>query len=70
MSYRYYSTQRPVAPGSFPKPDGNKVLEIVNFDKRIPCSEIGRDAWGYIEYENMLNDVEARRYELVKREVN
>ncbi len=31
---KYYSTQHPIAPGTFPKPDGNKVIEIVNFDKR------------------------------------
>ena len=30
---KYYSTQCPVAPGTFPKPEGNKVLEIVNFDE-------------------------------------
>ncbi len=36
---KYYSTQRPVAQGTFPKPDGNRVIEIVNFDKR---SIVGR----------------------------
>ncbi len=64
MSIRYYSTQRPVMPGSFPRPDGNKVLEIVNFDERTPCPDIGRDAWGYIEYEKPLDEVTVRRYEL------
>ena len=39
---RYYSTHRPVAPATFPKPDGNKVIEIVNFDKRQYCREAGR----------------------------
>ncbi len=67
MSIRYYSTQRPVMPGSFPKPDGNKVLEIVNFDERTPCPDIGRDAWGYIEYEQPLDEATARNYELVKQ---
>lgn len=70
MGYRYYSTQRPVTPGSFPKPEGNRVLEIVNFDDRTVCSDIGRAAWGYIEYERPLDEAAARSYEFVKREVN
>ncbi len=52
---KYYSTQRPVAPGTFPKPNGNKVLEIVNFDERRYCGEASRDCWGYIEYEKPLS---------------
>ena len=56
---RYYSTHRPVAPGTFPKPDGNKVIEIVNFDKRQYCREAGRDCWGYIEYEHPLSEKQA-----------
>lgn len=36
---KYYSTQRPVAPGTFPKADGNKVVQIVNFDERQYCEE-------------------------------
>lgn len=63
---KYYSTQRPVAPGTFPKPDGNKVLEIVNFDERQYCREAGRDCWGYIEYEKPLTEKQAMDYELVR----
>ena len=51
---RYYSTQRPIMPGSYPKPAGNPVVEIRNFDARVFCGEIGREAWGYIEYEQAL----------------
>ncbi len=53
---RYYSTQRPVAPGTFPKPANNKVLNIWNFDKPIFCEQVGREAWGYIDYEKPLTD--------------
>lgn len=67
MSYRYYSSQRPVSPGSFPKPVGNGVLEIVNFDRRTPCYDANCDAWGYIEYEKPLSKELARCYELVKQ---
>ena len=63
---RYYSTQRPVAPGTFPQPKGNKILEIHNFDERIYCREPGRDCWGYIEYEKPLTEKEANDYELVR----
>ena len=49
---RYYSTQRPVTPGSFPKPAGNKVVEIHNYDSKTYCEELGREVWGYIVYED------------------
>lgn len=61
---RYYSTQRPLGPGTFPKPDGNKVLEVHNFDSRIYCGEVGREAWGYVEYEQPLSPEDVYRYEL------
>lgn len=60
-----YSTQRPIVPGTFPKPAGNKVVNIVNFDTRQFCKEIGRNAWGYIEYESPLATDTAKQYELV-----
>lgn len=61
---RYYSTQRPVGLGSFPKPEGNKVLEIHNFDGKTFCEELGQEAWGYINYEQPLATGEAERWEL------
>ena len=48
---RYYSTQRPITPGSFPRVAFNAVKEIVNFERKTYCEEIGREAWGYIDYE-------------------
>lgn len=62
---RYYSTQRPIMPGSFPIHPGNKVLEIHNFDSKSYCEEIGREAWGYIEYEKPLARYDCDSYELV-----
>lgn len=59
---RYYSTQRPIMPGSYPKPAGNPVVEIRNFDARVFCGEIGREAWGYIEYEQALFPGQAQSY--------
>lgn len=62
---KYYSTQRPITPGSFPKSPFNKVQEIVNFDSRIFCEEIQRPAWGYIIYEHPLHPEDAMDYELM-----
>lgn len=62
---RYYSTQRPIMPGSYPKPSSNTVLEIVNFDARTYCDEIRREAWGYIEYKLPLTPETATDYELL-----
>ena len=57
---------RPVAPGTFPKPTGNKILEIRNFDDRTFVPEIKRDAWGYIEYSQSLTEHDLSAYELVE----
>ena len=59
---RYYSTQRPVGPGTFPT--GYKVEEIHNFDRRTFCEEISREAWGYIDFAESIPDDMARQYEL------
>ena len=61
---RYYSTQRPVAPGSYPKPQGNKVERVVNFPSRTYVCEIWGQAWGYIDHEKPLSEKEAADYEL------
>lgn len=58
---RYYSTQRPVGPGTFP--DGQPHT-IHNFDSRTFIPEIGREAWGYIDYDAPLTAQAARAYEL------
>ncbi len=62
--FRYYSTQRPVDIGTFPKPPDNKVLDIVNFDKRIPVENEPFHAWGYVEYQKPLTEKQADDYEL------
>lgn len=59
---KYYSTQRPFGPGTFPQRDGTET--ITNFDGKIYCEEIGREAWGYIEYREPLTKEEADAYEL------
>lgn len=63
---RYYSTQRPFGPGTFPQKDGRET--ITNFDGKIYCPEIGREAWGFIEYPEPLTQKEAADYELIRME--
>lgn len=63
--FRYYSVERPVMPGSFPKVQGNEILNIENFDDSLYIAEIGRKAWGYIEYEKPLATELAECWELV-----
>ena len=58
---RYYSTMRPVQPGGFPNREG--VEEIHNFDTKTFCEEIGREAWGYIDYREPLTKEQAEAYE-------
>lgn len=59
--FRYYSTQRPVTPGSFPKKPG---CEISNYPKKIYIDGTGFSAWGHIDYNEPLTDAEANGYEL------
>lgn len=61
---RYYSTQRPVTPGSYPS--SYAVEEIANFDRKTYCKEIGREAWGYIDFAAPLPEGEAQKWELVQ----
>lgn len=63
-THRYYSTQRPFGPGTFPQKDGRET--VVNFDGKIYCEEIGREAWGYIDYPEPLTKEETNSYELVE----
>lgn len=61
---RYYSTLRPVAPGSYPMTD--KVVKIENYDDRTFIDEISHEAWGYIEYSEELPEEIAASYDLIK----
>ncbi len=62
--YRYYSTQRPVDIGTYPKPPGNRPVHIENFDSRILSDNGKLLAWGYLEYERPLTEEQYRNYEL------
>jgi hypothetical protein len=64
VKYRYYSTQRPVTPGAYPKPKNNPAMLIHNFSSREYVPEIGRQAWGYVEYDRPLENEDIDGYEL------
>lgn len=61
MKYRYYSTQRPVAPGTFPKKSG---CEISNYPQKFYIDDAGFQAWGHIDYAEPLTEAEVKEYEL------
>ena len=59
--FKYYSTQRPVGIGTYPR-DG--MVGFDNYDKRTFVDEIGREAWGELRYSRVLTEKEADDYEL------
>lgn len=70
---KYYSTHRPLSPGSFPVPprsggaewNGIKVLSVTNYSDRQLVPSIGRMAWGEIEYSAPIPARDADDYELI-----
>jgi hypothetical protein len=61
--YKYYSTQRPVDIGTFPKAE-NTPIKIVNFDKRKWVENATFRAWGYIIYNAPLTKEQMDDYDL------
>lgn len=64
MSNRYYSIMRPVSIGTYPKPEGNEVITIHNYEEKTKVDDCPRKVWGYIEYEKPLSDKDMLDYEL------
>lgn len=70
---KYYSTQRPLSPGSFPvhpsqegaEWNGILILSITNYPDRQLVPSIGRMAWGEIEYSAPIPARDADDYELI-----
>lgn len=62
--HRYYSPMRPVFIGTYPQPEGNKVVDIFNFDHRERIDGFPRPIWGWIDYEKPLSDKDMLDYEL------
>ena len=61
--YKYYSTQRPVDIGTFPKTESGPA-EIVNFGQRESVENRKFLAWGYLLYHAPLTEKQMADYEL------
>ncbi len=62
--YKYYSTQRPVDIGTFPKEKDNPPIRIENYEGRIWVEHDTRLAWGELTYAQPLSEKELYSYEL------
>ena len=64
--YIYYSTQRPMDLGTYPRPTDNLPVEIINYDvnSRIPVEGEVFEAWGELTYAKPLTDRQQYDYEL------
>lgn len=60
--YRYYLTQKPASIGTQPSGAEN----ITNFDGKQYVNEIGKEAYGYVEYSYKLSKNQMEDYELVE----
>jgi hypothetical protein len=61
--YKYYSTQRPVDLGTYPKTKSGPV-KFVNFEKREQVENSTFKAWGYLAYDAPLTANQISNYEL------
>lgn len=61
--YSYFSTQRPVDIGTFPKTANGPLLHV-NFDERLPVEQSAFCAWGILTYSAPLTEKQMADYEL------
>ena len=64
MSYKYFSTQRPLEPGAFPNKED--LSRVVNFEKPTQCVAVGKEVYGFAEYQNPLTEKECKDFELIE----
>lgn len=62
---RSYAIHRPIGPFTWPSEHADKVAEIVNWDERRYVEEVGRWAFGYIDWAEDVPMEDLRRYELM-----
>ena len=62
--YRYYSTQRPVDIGTYPKEADNPLVGFLNYDDRISVEHGAYRAWGEVIYRFPLTPEQIYAYEL------
>jgi len=61
--YKYYSIQRPISVGTFPKTESGPI-NVVNFDERIRQENATFQTWGYLTYNAPLTSEQLTEYEL------
>lgn len=61
-AHRYFSTLRPIGPGTFPK---EGMISFQNYGYRMEDNPSGRPAWGYLDYDRQLSMKETFSYDLV-----
>jgi len=64
MKYKYYSTQRPIDIGTYPKPPEAPEVELVFYDQRKPVENGTALAWGELIYDAPLTPEQVSGYEL------
>ena len=62
--YRYYSTQRPVDIGTYPKEPDNPMVGFLNYDERTSVEHGAYRAWGELFYRAPLTADQMYEYEL------
>ena len=62
--YRYYSTQRPVDIGTYPKDPDNPLTGFLNYDERTSVEHGTFRAWGEVIYRSPLTPDQMYQYEL------
>lgn len=64
MKYKYYSTQRPIDIGTYPKPPEAPEVELVFYAQRTPVENGAALAWGELIYDAPLTPEQVSNYEL------
>lgn len=62
--FKYYSTQRPIEPGTYPEPPENELRGILRYRSRTPVEGGAFQAWGELNYAHPLSDRQLYDYEL------
>lgn len=62
---RYYVTKQRIVQGSYPESPFREVTQVVKFDKKTYCEDIGMAAWGFVEYKNPLHPEDVKEYGLL-----
>lgn len=62
--YRYYLTERPLQLGAFPQPADNKPASVCPFKRKIKHDMMGKEVFGFVEYDKPLTPDQIYQYEL------